>query len=180
MGRLLLATVIVGFVLAGGSAYADQNANGSIEVSPSTAAAGSVVHISGSVSTIGCPKEDSAIVVGDAALFAPDGFGPEAARDSQGALALDYTVPDSTPAGTYQIGLRCGGGNVGVSATLRVTLAPAGASSRGTSNPVSALATNPAGAARRASPQWLLLEFGGLAVASALVALGLRTRRRAA
>src|SRR5438132_12571389 len=47
-------------------------------------------------------------------LFPPDGFGPTAARDSHGAFALTYTVPTSTPAGTYQIGARCGGGNIGV------------------------------------------------------------------
>jgi hypothetical protein len=144
-------------VLGTGRAYAGQNANGSITVTPSVAAAGSVVHIKGSASPKGCSVDDAAIPTDTAALFPPDGFGPPAARNSQGAFDLTYTVPTSTPAGSYQIGLRCGGGNVGVFTTLRVTAAPAGAP-----------ATGAGGTAHGSPVLWTLLGVCCLVFAAAL------------
>lgn len=133
--RLLAAAAVAAsmavVVLAGGPAYAGQNANGSIAVSPSVVPVGGTVRISGSVKTSLCPTSDPAIPGGDSALFPRDGFGPATARDSQGAFALTYIVPNSTPAGGYQIGLRCGGGNVGVTASLLVTAEPIGAPATG-------------------------------------------------
>lgn len=152
-----MAFAVAAVILAGGPAYAGQNANGSISVSPSRVPSGGVVHISGSVSTQGCPVSDSATIVGTDTLFPPDGFGPAVARDSQGAFATTYTVPASTPAGTYQIGLRCGGGNVGVTAALTVTDAPIGAP-----------ATSAGGTARGPSRPWTLLGVGCLALAGVL------------
>jgi hypothetical protein len=131
LAAVMIAAAAALVALAGGPALADQNANGSITVTPSVVAAGGTVHISGSVSIEGCPQSDAAIVTGLDALFPPDGFGPQAARDATGAFALDYTVPSSTPAGTYQVGLRCGGGNVGVSAALTVIDAPVGGPATG-------------------------------------------------
>jgi hypothetical protein len=161
--RLLTVMAMVALMLGGGSAYAGQNANGSINVSPPAVPAGSAVQITGSVSTQECPASDSVIPVATAALFPPDGFGPSAARNSQGAFALTYTVPTSTPAGTYQIGVWCGGGLVGVTTALTVTAVPAGAP-----------ATGAGGTAGSSSVRWILLGFGCLALASMLV--GLRTR----
>jgi hypothetical protein len=60
-------------------------------------------------------------IVSTASLFPPDGFGPSATRDASGAFSVSYRVPSTTAAGTYDIGLRCGGGNVGVTASLIVT-----------------------------------------------------------
>jgi hypothetical protein len=67
-------------------------------------------------------------------------------------------VPTSTPAGTYEIGVRCGGGVVGTTAALRVTAVPVGAP-----------ATGAGGTAHDPSGRWILL--GCMALAGALVAL---------
>jgi hypothetical protein len=93
----------------------------SISVRPTVVAAGDQVHISGSTPVSDCPADDAAILTSTADLFPPDGFGPAVPRDAAGAFAVDYRVPTSTPAGAYQIGFRCGGGNVGVFAALQVT-----------------------------------------------------------
>jgi hypothetical protein len=98
----------------------------SVAVSPSMVARGGTVTISGVVPTTGtgaCELPDAVTVVSTAALFPGDGFGPNASRDASGAFSVAYQVPTSTPAGTYDIGLRCGGGNVGITATLIVTSA---------------------------------------------------------
>jgi hypothetical protein len=95
-----------------------------ISVSPSTVPSGDTVVISGTVPTSGdrsCPSSDTLILTADAALFTPDGFGPRLSRSATGAFQTSYTVPNSTSPGTYTIGLRCGGGNVGVRAILEVT-----------------------------------------------------------
>jgi hypothetical protein len=96
----------------------------SVSVSPSTVPSGGTVVISGMIPTSGaqsCPPGDAAIITSTAALFPPDGFGPRASRSATGAFRVSYTVPTSTPPGIYSIGLRCGGGNVGVHTSLRVT-----------------------------------------------------------
>ena len=162
MRRLFTALVMVALVFAGGSAYAAQNA--SISVSPSAVAPGGAVQITGSIPTKLCPASDSAIPVATADLFPPDGFGPEAARNSEGAFAISYTVPTSTPAGTYQIGVRCGGGLVGVTAALKVTAVPVGAP-----------ATGAGGTAHDPSRRWIV--FGCVALAGALLAVRRRLSR---
>jgi hypothetical protein len=96
----------------------------SITVSPSTAAQGDMVTISGNVPP--SPGECSEQVrLTDAELFPPDGFGPLVPLDANGDFETTYTIPTQTPPGAYSIGMRCGGGNVGVSATLHVTQAAA-------------------------------------------------------
>jgi hypothetical protein len=95
-------------------------AGGTVAVSPAVVAVGGTVRVSGSVSTTACPLPDRVTLTSTAALFPPDGFGPVASRNAGGAFAISFSVPTSTPPGTYSIGLRCGGGNVGVSANLRV------------------------------------------------------------
>jgi hypothetical protein len=115
----LLAFVV--FALgARGAAVADSQ----IAVSPSSAPQGGTVTISGNVPESGsgsCAPGDPAQLTSTADLFPPDGFGPQAARDASGAFRVGYTIPTATAQGSYNIGVRCGGGNVGVSATLRVT-----------------------------------------------------------
>lgn len=168
MRKTLLAAVAATMAvvaLGTGRAYAGQNANASITVTPSVVAAGSVVHITGFVAPRLCPVSDEAIPGDTAALFPPDGFGPPAARNSEGAFAVTFTVPTSTPAGSFQIGLRCGGANVGVFATLRVTAAP-----------THAPATGAGGTAHGSPLPWTLLGVCCLAFAAALVVV----RRRLA
>jgi len=168
MRKLLGVAAVVGLVLAGGSAYAGQNANGSISVSPSIVHAGSSVHIAGSISPEACPTSDSAIPVSTAAFFPPDGFGTATDRDSQGTFDLAYSVPTSTQAGSYQISLRCGGGLVGVTATLLVTAVPVGG-----------VATGAGGTAPPASQPWILLGVGCLGLAGVAFALRRRLAGRA-
>jgi type 1 fimbria pilin len=156
---MVLATVATA-ILGGGSALANSNANGSVSVTPSTTTPGGTVHISGSVDIQSCPRSDDVTIGGPSALFPPDGFGPTVSRDANGDFAVDYTVPTSTPPGSYLITLRCGGGNVGVSAELRVESAPSGAP-----------ATGAGGAARGSSVLWTLLGLGSLTLASAFVVL---------
>jgi len=133
LGRAFLTTV-AGVAAGGLFAVAPAFAAGStISVAPASVGPGQTVVISGSIPTTGegsCPAGDPAILTSTAALFPPDGIGPQAARASSGAFRTAYPVPKTALAGTYQIGVRCGGGNVGVHATLRVvTPAPSGSSS---------------------------------------------------
>jgi hypothetical protein len=95
----------------------------SITVSPSTAAQGDTVTIAGNVPVTGSRScAPGAVTLTSADLFAAEGgFGPQVPRDANGNFETTYTIPIDTPPGTYSIGMRCGGGNVGVSATLQVT-----------------------------------------------------------
>jgi hypothetical protein len=160
----VLATVLATVVL-GGPALANANANGSVSVSPSSTTPGGTVHIGGSVSIQSCPQSDGVTIGGQSDLFPPDGFGPTVSRDANGDFATDYTVPTSTPPGSYLITLRCGGGNVGVSAELHVEVAPAGGP-----------ATGAGGAGRGSSVPWTCLGLGSLTLAYLVVVL----RRRLA
>ncbi len=95
-----------------------------IDVSPASAAAGDRVTVSGTVGLTGakaCPSSDAVRLTSTAALFPPDGSGPQATRDATGHFSVDYTIPTGTAPGAYSVGVRCGGGNVGVSAALQVT-----------------------------------------------------------
>jgi hypothetical protein len=164
--RRFVIGVAVALSLAAVAAVAPAyGANASISVSPSTVSPGGTVHISGSIPVKKCPASDSATVTSEAALFPPDGFGPSASRDSNGQFALDYTVPTSTAPGTYSVGIRCGGGNVGVSASL--TVAPAGGP-----------ATGAGGTAASSSSVWTAIGGACLVLAGLVLALRWRVARR--
>jgi type 1 fimbria pilin len=131
--RRILATMVATsalLVFASPPAFA-ATSGASISVSPSAVAPGGTVHISGTVPVADCPRSDDATIAGDSSLFPPDGFGPSASRDAQGGFALDYSVPTTTPSGTYDVGMRCGGGNPGASARITVTAVPIGAPQTG-------------------------------------------------
>jgi type 1 fimbria pilin len=170
MKRIFEGLVLVGAVLmtvlAAGVTEANASPNGSISVSPSTVSPGGTIHISGTVSTQGCPQSDDATITDSSALFPPDGFGPSVPRASNGDFAIDYTVPTSTPPSTYTIGIRCGGGNVGVSAQLHVVGAPSGAPQTGMG-----------GAQHRSSVPWTWIGIGFLALAGVLVGFRRRLAR---
>lgn len=103
-------------------------AGSTITVSPSTVPAGASTTISGSIPTTGtasCPADEPVTFTSSQALFPQGGFGPTATRSTTGSFTVTYVVPRSTPAGTYAIGMRCGGGDVGVSASLTVISASA-------------------------------------------------------
>jgi hypothetical protein len=119
------AVTVVAFFMQASAA----SAGPSITVSPSSAPQGGPVVISGNVPVSGtpsCASGDPAQLTSTADLFPPDGLGPQAARDTSGNFSTNYTIPASTPVDSYSIGLRCGGGNVGIGTTLQVTaLTPA-------------------------------------------------------
>lgn len=163
LGRMVAATVAVSTVGLG-LASAPVAAAAGVSVAPSTASPGGAVVISGSIPTMGagsCPTGDGATIISLAALFPPDGFGPQVPRDASGAFRVTYTVPSSTRAGSYTVGVRCGGANVGVGATLNVITGAPGAGLGGASR-----AGNPL--------PWMA---GGLAAAGVGFALVLARRR---
>jgi hypothetical protein len=160
MRQFLIAAAAVVWIAILGAAPA-YGASASISVSPPAAPAGSTVHISGSIPVKKCPASDGATITSDSALFPPDGFGPTATRNSQGAFAVDYTVPTSTPPGSYTLGLRCGGGNVGVSAIL--TVSPAGGPETGAG-----------GSAHHSASTWTAV--GVVCLLLAAILFGLRRR----
>jgi hypothetical protein len=101
-----------------------------ITVSPSSVAAGDQVTLSGDVLADGQP---GCAVPGEVTLISQafNGLGEFAGVgavfapvDSAGDFATTVALPGSTAPGTYEISGRCGGGNLGVTATLTVVAAP--------------------------------------------------------
>jgi hypothetical protein len=86
-----------------------------------------------------------------------------------GTFTTTTRIPRSTPAGTYTVSGRCGGGNIGVAATLEVQAAP-------TATTTAPPATQPTAST---ADQWIIPGLVGLAV-GAVAALGvwLLYRRR--
>lgn len=169
----------------------------SLSVAPSATSPGGSVTFSGVVPVTGaasCPSGDSAQLTATVALFPPDGFGPQAARDSNGAFRATYTVPATTPVGTYAVAVRCGGANTGVSANLQVvaasstTTTTAPTSTTTTALPASATTTGqPTSPTVIAPPQpttknsrrggWLALGITGAVAAAAAATIAVRRRR---
>ncbi|MDQ6945142.1 MAG: hypothetical protein M3256_02475 [Actinomycetota bacterium] len=95
-----------------------------ITVSPASVKPGDAVTISGVIPTTGtmsCLAGDAVRLTSTSALFPPDGFGPNLPRDASGAFHTSYTVSSATAPAKYSIGMRCGGGTIGVGATLQVS-----------------------------------------------------------
>ena len=97
-----------------------------ITASPSSVAVGGQVTLSGDVLANGQP---GCTVPGEATLISPafNGLGEfagvgavTAPVDAAGNFATTVTLPATTAPGTYEISGRCGGGNLGVTATLTV------------------------------------------------------------
>ena len=118
MKRVMLFTLVLAFALS-----AVAWAKVSIKVTPATVKAGNAVTVSGSTGT-GCAKGDAVTLLSKAfstkhefagvpAIYAKSGTG--------GAFSVKTTIPKARKAGKYTITGRCGGGNLGVSASLKVT-----------------------------------------------------------
>ena len=133
LNHLHRAGVVIALAVVGGaiapvlSSAPAFPAGASVTVSPASTPAGGTVSFNGVVPTSGTPScaPGPATLTDSAALFPPDGFGPQASRNASGAFHVTFHVPGSTPPGTYSVGLRCGGGLVGVSTSLTVTRARA-------------------------------------------------------
>ncbi|MGZ4613829.1 MAG: hypothetical protein ACXV1K_11775 [Kineosporiaceae bacterium] len=93
----------------------------SLSVSPTTTAPGTTVHVSGS-----CGHQTSGFVISPAFLHdsSHDFAGVGAVSFSTGAgggFSVDAAVPASIRPGSYTVSARCGGGNLGITATLIVS-----------------------------------------------------------
>jgi hypothetical protein len=125
-GRLIATLVLAATagVLAPAAPAGAQPA-ATLQVSPRSIGAGGTVVVSGSV---GPAPEGSAcatsVMLLSRAFPGPDEFAGVpavvAAVRPDGTFAATTRIPASTPAGTYDITGRCGGGNLGVTATLGV------------------------------------------------------------
>jgi hypothetical protein len=151
-----------------------------LSVHPGAVNAGGSVQVSGS-----CQPNTTGFAISHAFLhdashdFAGVGAAPFS-TNATGKFAVTAQVPSSIAAGSYSVTARCGGGNLGVTATLTVTAAVA-------SDPASAPPTAvPAGTGGLATTggsghgQLELLGGAGLlAGAGLLLAAGRRAGRRA-
>jgi hypothetical protein len=101
----------------------------SVHVRPSSVAAGDTVTVSGSVGPDSAGVECSGVTLLSRAFVHTYDFADVpavfAAVKPDGTFTATTTIPRATPAGTYTITGRCGGGNLGVSATLAVRAAVA-------------------------------------------------------
>jgi hypothetical protein len=118
MRKLLFAFGLVATVLATATAASAA----SVSVSPASATAGATVTVSGDVNVNGKPgcQVPGTVFLTSAALVQ----GTSLPVDATGHFSGSVTLLSSVAAGSYTIGGRCGGGNLGVTATLTVTGLP--------------------------------------------------------
>ena len=91
-----------------------------LRVRPATVSPGAQVRVSGNAA--GCPRGDTVMVLSRAfagATFAGVGMIPARVREG-GAFAATGRVRRRARDGRYVVTARCGGGNLGVTAYLRV------------------------------------------------------------
>jgi hypothetical protein len=176
----LLFAATVGMLAPAAPAWAASAAT--LHVSPSSVTAGDLVVVSGSVgpAPAGSACETSLMLLSRAFVHTDEFAGVPAviaAVKPDGTFAATTSIPRSTPAGTYDISGRCGGGNVGVVATLQVRAAPAATSTPTPAPPATAPpATQPTAST---ADHWIIPGLVALA-AGAVAALGvwLLYRRR--
>jgi len=94
-----------------------------------------------------------------------------AAVRPDGTFTVTTRIPRSTPAGTYDISGRCGGGNIGVVATLGVQAAPAATTTPAPAPSATAPPATQPTASTADQGHWIIPGLVGLAV-GALAALG--------
>jgi hypothetical protein len=110
-----------------------------LQVSPKSVAAGDTVTLSGSVGEASDCSGDVTLL-SKAFVHTHDFAGVpavDAAVKPDGTFTTTTTIPTSKPAGTYTITGRCGGGNLGVSATLVVRAVAAGTTAPASTAPAS-------------------------------------------
>jgi hypothetical protein len=121
--RRVCLTLLAGLTVAVAAAGTAAAVPASLAVAPGTVVAGGSVHITGT-----CEASTEGFAISSAFLHdsTHDFAGVGAASftsDGAGSFAADAQIPVSTVPGTYTVTGRCGGGNLGVSATLIVTSA---------------------------------------------------------
>jgi hypothetical protein len=177
-GRVLGVAAVGGLLAVVLLASPAAAAAGTITVSPSVVSVGDAVTISGLVSTAACPISDGVTITSTTGLFPQAGFGPTASRNASGAFSVTYTVPLSTPPGTYLVGLRCGGGNVGVEAKLQVVAQVSEQPARAPQAGLGGASTG-GGRAAGSAAQWASGGAVASVIAILLVIVAARRRRRA-
>jgi hypothetical protein len=100
-----------------------------LQVSPGSVTAGDRVVVSGSVGPepAGSACATGVLLLSSAFVHTDDFAGVPAVAAAvrpDGTFTVTTRIPRSRPAGTYTISGRCGGGNLGISATLVVRAAP--------------------------------------------------------
>jgi hypothetical protein len=123
---LLLAATVA---MLAPAAPASAAPTATLQVSPRSITAGETVTVAGSVGSApaGSACATSALLLSRAVVPTEEFAGVPAVTAAVrpgGTFAATTRIPRSTPAGTYTISGRCGGGNLGVSATLEVRAAP--------------------------------------------------------
>ena len=117
MKRLIVVTTVLALAL---SAVAWGGV--SIKVTPSSVTAGSTVKVSGSAGS-GCGHGARVTLISKAFSNKHNFAGVPAiyaTTHRRGAFSTTTTIPKKRKPGTYTITGRCGGGNLGVIATLKV------------------------------------------------------------
>lgn len=149
-----------------------------LAVHPGSVSAGGSVQVTGS-----CEANTTGFAISHAFLHdaGHDFAGVGAASfntNAAGTFSVTAQVPASTAAGSYTISARCGGGNLGVTATLTVTAA-AGSTAAPTAVPAGTGGLAATGGSGTGQLE-LLGGAGLLAGAGLLLAAGRRAGRRAA
>jgi hypothetical protein len=121
----LLITATVGLLAPAAPAWA---APATLQVNPTSITAGDTVVVSGSVgpAPAGSACATSVLLLSRAFAHTDEFAGVPAvvaAVRPDGTFSATTRIPSSTAAGTYDVSGRCGGGNLGVSATLAVRAA---------------------------------------------------------
>ena len=130
MSRTSATLVAAAAVLAGIVGTTQTVSAASIAVAPTTVVAGGNVRLSGDVlagATPGCDVSGGVTLISDAFAGLGEFAGVGAVNlpvDATGHFDTTVTLSASVPAGTYTITGRCGGGNLGVTATLVVVALP--------------------------------------------------------
>ncbi|MDX6510256.1 MAG: hypothetical protein QOG81_2008 [Gaiellaceae bacterium] len=115
-----LTVVAVATALVSTTVSSAAGARAALRVSPATVSPGAQVHVSGNAA--GCPLGDTVMVLSRAFVgqgFAGVGSTPARVRRG-GVFAATGRVRRYAAAGRYVVTARCGGGNLGVTAHLRV------------------------------------------------------------
>jgi hypothetical protein len=122
--RILAVAAVAVVALLAGPAWA---AGATIHVSPTSVPAGGTVTVSGSVP--GCQVGDQVTLISKAFVQTHDFAGLPAIFTpvrAGGTFSATTRIPGTKTPGTYGVTGRCGGGNLGVEAVLRVRAAAAG------------------------------------------------------
>jgi hypothetical protein len=129
--KLLLLLAVIAFVLP---LWASPASAATLNVSPTTVSTGGQVTVSGDVlvnGQAGCTVPGTVTLISAAFTGLGEFAGTGATTtqaDAAGSFSTTVTLDPSVGPGTYDISARCGGGNLGVTATLTVVTAAVTAS----------------------------------------------------